>query len=127
MGKFVIIPYHPSNTFFEQFPNSLMYKRKEEFVSQLKFALSNEPTPLSSKHFRTLTWEAATERLILSAVITQREEKRRIRVAHNIDEKAKLTLKGPFFIAFQRKAFSTIGMSPPEENESVNVLPVASE
>jgi digalactosyldiacylglycerol synthase len=76
MGKFVIIPNHPSNTFFQQFSNCLQYDDSEGFCSQLHFALQNEPVPLGD-HQESLTWEGATDRLILAAAITHEEAARR--------------------------------------------------
>jgi glycosyltransferase involved in cell wall biosynthesis len=77
MNKFVIIPVHPSNTFFLQFDNCLAYRNKFEFVANLHWALSREPYPLSPEQRRLLTWEDATERLIKAVAITRREAKER--------------------------------------------------
>jgi hypothetical protein len=41
MGKFVVVPSHPSNDFFAQFPNCLTYTNKEEFVGKLPQSNSN--------------------------------------------------------------------------------------
>ena len=62
MGKFVIVPSHPSNDFFAQFPNCLPYTSKEEFVAMLYYALTHSPEPLTDEYLRALSWEAATER-----------------------------------------------------------------
>lgn len=77
MGKFVIIPVHPSNTFFMQFDNCLAYRNKLEFAANLHWALNREPEPLKEEQRRLLTWEAATERLVAAAAITRREAKER--------------------------------------------------
>jgi digalactosyldiacylglycerol synthase len=36
MGKFVIIPSHPSNDFFVQFPNCLTYATQDEVRSTVR-------------------------------------------------------------------------------------------
>jgi len=69
MGKFVVIPDHPSNTFFKQFPNCLMYKTKDEFCANVYWALSHVPESLSPEDRYTLTWKAATNRLIRASAI----------------------------------------------------------
>jgi hypothetical protein len=85
MGHFVIIPHHPSNVFFEDFPNCLVYNNATEFVSQLQFALNHQPVPLPHEHSYRLTWEAALSRFISAAVTTKRESSTRNYIA---DEKA---------------------------------------
>ena len=70
MGKFVIIPVHPSNTFFLKFPNCLAYRNKLEFAANLRWALTHDPEPLTPELAREFTWEAATDRLIAAAAVT---------------------------------------------------------
>lgn len=71
MGKWVVCPKHPSNQFFEQFPNCLTYRTPEEFASNVYWALNHEPRMLSPELRYTLSWEAATERLMTSSLITR--------------------------------------------------------
>jgi hypothetical protein len=77
MGKFVILPKHPSNDFFYQFTNCLAYETLEECAEKLKWALDNLPTPLSEEERHKFTWEAATDRLIASSLVTVREARER--------------------------------------------------
>jgi len=77
MGKFVIIPDHPSNRFFMQFPNTLQYRNKFEFVANLEWALSRQPAPLTPDEQQIFTWEAATKRLVKASAITYREARER--------------------------------------------------
>lgn len=77
MGKFAVIPKHPSNEFFLQFRNCLVYENKVEFVEQLAFALANEPEPMSEAESHVFSWEAATDRLVRSSAITMHEGRQR--------------------------------------------------
>ena len=77
MGKFVILPRHPSNEFFLQFTNCLAYDTPKECVEKLKFALDNDPSPLSPEERRIFTWEAATERLIESSFVSFKDARER--------------------------------------------------
>ena len=49
MGKKVLIPRHPSNLFFEQFSNVLMYEERSELAALLREALATPPLPMSPK------------------------------------------------------------------------------
>lgn len=64
MGKFVVCADHPSNEFFQSFPNCLTYKTPEDFVAKVKEALANEPYPLTPEQRYQLSWEAATQRFM---------------------------------------------------------------
>lgn len=77
MGKFVVIPEHPSNTFFLQFPNCLAYVHRKECVENIKFALENDPIPLSVEDRHKLTWEGANVRLYESSLMTEADAEER--------------------------------------------------
>jgi glycosyltransferase involved in cell wall biosynthesis len=88
MGKFAIIPVHPSNTFFLKFPNCLGYRNKLEFVANLRWALTHHPLPLTKDFAREFTWEAATDRLVQAAAITHQEAWEREQLGRSkIDER----------------------------------------
>jgi hypothetical protein len=88
MGKFVIIPVHPSNTFFLRFPNCLAYRNKFEFVANLRWALTHEPEPLTPQQARQFTWEAATDRFMEASAISWEEAAERERLGRSkLDER----------------------------------------
>ena len=64
MGKFVVIERHPSNAFFYDFPNALLFSTPEEFRAKLFLALSTKPQPLTPEESRALSWAGATERFL---------------------------------------------------------------
>lgn len=47
MGKFVLIADHPSNTFFTRFANCLVFRTREEFATQVNWALNHTPKKLT--------------------------------------------------------------------------------
>ncbi|CAN4109448.1 unnamed protein product [Withania somnifera] len=64
MGKFVVCADHPSNEFFQAFPNCLTYKTPEAFVAKVEEAMFREPQPLTPEEQYKLSWEAATQRFM---------------------------------------------------------------
>lgn len=87
MNKFVLMPAHPSNSFFEQFPNALLYRTSDEFLSLLLYAQSHDPLPLDAESRYRLSWKAATERLISAAAQSPREAARQGRLVVSHDAK----------------------------------------
>ncbi len=73
MGKWLVCAEHPSNVFFSQFNNCLIYRDDEEFVQHMKHALTHEPAPMTSEDKQRLTWEAATERFLNVTELTERD------------------------------------------------------
>lgn len=61
-----------------QFPNCLAYKSMKECVAKLKWAMINEPTPLTKELRHKFTWEGANERLITASGISRRDLKQRL-------------------------------------------------
>ncbi|KAL2636216.1 hypothetical protein R1flu_007695 [Riccia fluitans] len=72
MGKNVVCADHPSNEFFQSFPNCYVYKSPEEFVQKVKEAMTSEPVPLTAEQRYLLSWEAATDRFIDCAELNKR-------------------------------------------------------
>ncbi|XP_060177087.1 digalactosyldiacylglycerol synthase 1, chloroplastic-like [Lycium barbarum] len=64
MGKFVVCADHPSNEFFQAFPNCFTYKTPEDFVAKVEEAMFSEPHPLTPEEQYKLSWEAATQRFM---------------------------------------------------------------
>ncbi len=73
MGKWLVCAEHPSNAFFSQFNNCLIYRNDEEFVQHMKHALTHEPAPMTTEDKQRLTWEAATERFLNVTELSERD------------------------------------------------------
>mmetsp|Transcript_25941 Transcript_25941/g.52035 ORF Transcript_25941/g.52035 Transcript_25941/m.52035 type:complete len:972 (+) Transcript_25941:156-3071(+) len=111
MGKWVVIPSHPSNAFFEQFPNCLMYRSRRGFVSQLKTALENDPPPLSDELAQLLSWDAATMRVVTAAAISERDAARSHRINRAKEGKTlkmKKVISGFFNTASSKEESSSV-------------------
>jgi len=79
MGKFVVCADHPSNEFFKQFSNCLIFdpNKPQDFNDKLQYALKHEPAALSDAERHALSWEAATDRFLNVASSEVREAQRR--------------------------------------------------
>ncbi|MEY4654011.1 MAG: hypothetical protein RI884_2592 [Pseudomonadota bacterium] len=67
MGKFALVPRHPSNAFFETHPNCLVYESPQEFRKLLAFALTTAPRAVDARPM--FSWDAATDRLLRASGI----------------------------------------------------------
>ena len=83
MGFCVIVPKHASNEFFLTFTNCLQYSNRREFVEILRYCQRHDPPGWCSGEDRSsencygsLSWEAATDRLIETAYLSHRDAKR---------------------------------------------------
>jgi hypothetical protein len=71
------LPFSASNDFFNQFQNCLSYVSKKGCVEKVKWALENDPQPLSDEEKYKLMWEGANERLFKSSAMTETQAKDR--------------------------------------------------
>jgi len=64
MGKWLLVPKHPCNVFFESFSNCLIYENGQQFSDLLMHSASNDPHPLSDEELNKLSWPCATDRFL---------------------------------------------------------------
>lgn len=97
MGKWVLIPSHPSNSYFQRFDNCLLYRNRREFVSKLKHAKANPPPVLAEEVAEELSWNAATARCVRASAISKREAAREERLRQSrMETSLTKTLSGFF-------------------------------
>ena len=61
MGKWVVLPDHPSNEPFRSHATCLFYRTSAELVENVQRALASEPPAIDAS---ALSWDAATDRLL---------------------------------------------------------------
>ena len=65
MGKWLLVPKHPCNSFFEEnFRNCLVYNSAAEFSELIVHATTTDPHKLSKEEMYSLSWECATQRFL---------------------------------------------------------------
>ena len=60
-----------------QFTNCLSYDTLDECAEKMAWALENIPTAMSDEERRKFTWQAATERLVESSIVTVKQARER--------------------------------------------------
>ena len=78
MGKWLLVPRHPCNSFFERFQNCLIYDNDVEFHDLLIHSSSTQPNPLTERELNMLSWTSATERFLLCCSDTNMERSKRL-------------------------------------------------
>ena len=73
MGKFVVIPDHPSNQFFKRFKNACFYQTEAEAIQQIR--QTEERSPQADPLVQELAWPKANERLlqVINSVLSHRQ------------------------------------------------------
>jgi digalactosyldiacylglycerol synthase len=78
MGKWLLVPRHPCNAFFESFRNCLIYENAQQFSDLLVHAASTNPYPLDAAEIERLTWSSATDRFLFCCSDTNVERSKRL-------------------------------------------------
>jgi digalactosyldiacylglycerol synthase len=78
MGKWLLVPRHPCNVFFESFRNCLIYESPREFSEKLVHAATNNPHPLDAAEIGMLTWQNATDRFLFCCSDTNMERSKKL-------------------------------------------------
>jgi len=84
MGKKVLIPDHPSNLFFKQFSNAILYDDPAQLGSLISEALATPPAAMTKMEQYALSWEAATERLLDAAALPAGTRRPKERPLHSL-------------------------------------------
>jgi len=116
MGKAVLIPRHPSNVFFEQFSNAVVYDESTQLLPLLLDTLAKPPRPMTAKEQYLLSWEAATERLLDAALLPEEAPAARDSPLHGLAYQAHYALGvGSLDDYFRENSGATVGTRWPAE------------
>lgn len=86
MGKWLLVPRHPCNVFFENFQNCLVYENGVEFSELLMHVASNDPHPLSDEELDKLSWPSATDRFLYCCSDTNVERGKKLGITRMVNK-----------------------------------------